>query len=43
MPKGADPAKAPPHHTADFYVDDSGMKTGIKAFCAIVFDYLNGQ
>lgn len=41
MPKGKDPKKAPPHHTADFYVDDSGMKTGIKAFCSIVIDYLN--
>jgi amidohydrolase len=41
MPKGNDPQKAPPHHMADFFVDDSGMKTGIKAFCQIVFDYLN--
>jgi len=41
MPKGNDPQKAPAHHTADFYIDESGMKTGIKAFCNIVFDYLN--
>lgn len=41
MPRGNDPAKAPPHHTADFYVDNSGMKTGIKAFCQLVTDYLN--
>ena len=41
MPKGNDPLKAPAHHTADFYIDESGMKTGIKAFCNIVFDYLN--
>jgi amidohydrolase len=41
MPKGNDKAKAPPHHTADFFVDDSGMKTGIRAFCDIVFDYMN--
>jgi amidohydrolase len=41
MPKGNDPKKAPPHHTADFYVDDSGMKTGIKAFCDLVIDYMN--
>jgi amidohydrolase len=41
MPKGNDPAKAPPHHTAEFFVDDAGMKTGIKAFCQIVLDYLN--
>ncbi|HMR92299.1 MAG TPA: M20/M25/M40 family metallo-hydrolase, partial [Chitinophagaceae bacterium] len=40
MPKGADPAKAAPHHTADFYVDDSSMKTGIKVLCQLVTDYL---
>jgi amidohydrolase len=43
MPKGNDPQKAPPHHMADFFVDESGMKTGIKAFCQVVFDYLNSQ
>lgn len=43
MPKGNDPKKAPPHHTPDFFIDESGMKTGIKAFCNIVFDYLNKQ
>ncbi|HEX5653546.1 MAG TPA: amidohydrolase [Chitinophagaceae bacterium] len=41
MPKGNDPAKAPPHHTAEFFVDDAGMKTGIKAFCHLVIDYMN--
>ena len=41
MPKGNDRQKAPPHHTAQFYVDDAGMKTGIKAFLNIVFDYMN--
>lgn len=41
MPKGNDPQKAPPHHTADFFVDDEGMKTGIKAFCHLVIDYMN--
>jgi len=41
MPKGNDPKKAPPHHTADFYIDDSGLKTGIKALCDLVIDYMN--
>jgi amidohydrolase len=41
MPKGNDPKKAPPHHTADFFVDESGMKTGVKAFCDLVIDYMN--
>lgn len=41
MPKGQDKKNAAPHHTPDFYIDESGMKTGIKVFCAIVFDYMN--
>lgn len=41
MPKGNDPKKAPPHHTAEFFIDESGMKTGIKAFCDMVIDYMN--
>ncbi|MEO8763131.1 MAG: amidohydrolase [Ginsengibacter sp.] len=39
MPKGNDPAKAPPHHTADFFIDESGFDIGIKSFCEIVFNY----
>lgn len=41
MPKGNDPKTAPPHHTADFFVTDSAMKTGIQAFCQLVTDYMN--
>ncbi|HEY6504397.1 MAG TPA: amidohydrolase [Chitinophagaceae bacterium] len=41
MPKGNDSQKAPPHHTAEFFVDDAGMKTGIKTFCHLVLDYMN--
>ena len=40
MEKGKDPKKAFPHHTPDFVLDESGMKTGVKAFCHLVFDYL---
>ena len=39
MPKGNDPAKAPPHHTADFFIDESGFYVGVKAFCEIGFNY----
>lgn len=39
MPAGQDPAKAPAHHTPDFYIDDSRLDVGIKAFCQLVFDY----
>lgn len=41
MPKGNDPKKAPPHHTADFFVTDGAMKTGVQAFCQMVTDYMN--
>ena len=27
------------HHTPDFYIDDSMLDVGVKAFCNIVFDY----
>jgi amidohydrolase len=43
MPKGQDPKKAPPHHTPDFYIDDSRLDVGIKAFCNMVFDYQKFQ
>lgn len=40
MPRGQDPKTAPPHHTSDFFVDEAGMKTGIRAFCDLVIDYM---
>lgn len=40
MPPGKDPKQAAAHHTPDFYIDESGMKTGIKAFCYLVTDYM---
>ena len=43
MTKGSDPKSAFPHHTPDFRIDESSMKTGIKAFCNMVFDYMNMQ
>ncbi len=39
MPAGQDPAKAAAHHTPDFYIDDSKLDVGVKAFCQLVFDY----
>ncbi len=41
MPKGNDPYKAPDHHTPDFFIDDSMLFVGVKAFCNLVFDYAN--
>ena len=39
MPKGKNRKDAAPHHTPDFYIDDSQLDVGIKAFANIVFDY----
>jgi amidohydrolase len=39
-PKGKDAKKQPSHHTPDFYIDESSMQTGIKAFLYLVNDYL---
>ena len=39
MPKGKDPKTAAAHHTPDFFIDDSRMDVGVKAFANIVFDY----
>jgi amidohydrolase len=43
MPKGQDVAKAFPHHTPDFFIDDSGMKLGVKAFVNLTLDYMEGK
>jgi amidohydrolase len=43
MEKGKDPKTAFPHHTADFYIDESGFKLGVRAFCNMVFDYANSH
>ena len=39
LPQGADPKKAPPHHTANFFIDESGFDAGVKAFCQLVLNY----
>ncbi|HYP51304.1 MAG TPA: M20/M25/M40 family metallo-hydrolase, partial [Pyrinomonadaceae bacterium] len=39
MPKGKNPKEAFPHHTPDFYLDDSRLDVGIKAFANIVMDF----
>jgi amidohydrolase len=39
MPKGMAEKDAFPHHTPDFYIDDSRLDVGIKAFCQLVLGY----
>jgi amidohydrolase len=43
MRKGQDPKTAFPHHTADFYIDESGFKLGVRAFCHLVTDYTSNK
>ena len=33
---------APSHHTPDFFVDETGMRTGVQAMLNVALDYLNG-
>jgi len=39
LPKGKDSKTSGPHHTPEFFLDDSAFKTGLNAFCNLVFDY----
>jgi amidohydrolase len=39
LPKGTEAKNAGPHHTPDFYLDESGFIVGVKAFTQLVFDY----
>lgn len=40
LPKGKDPQTSGPHHTPEFFLDDSSFKTGVNAFCNLVLDYM---
>ena len=42
MKQGQDPHTAFPHHTPDFFIDETGFKLGVRTFCNLVFDYPNG-
>jgi amidohydrolase len=39
MPKGMDPKDAAPHHTPDFFIDDSGLKLGVITMANLALDY----
>lgn len=40
MPADMDPSEAAPHHTPDFYIEEEGMKTGMRAMANLTIDYL---
>lgn len=35
--------EAAPHHTPDFYIDESGLLLGVKVMSQLTLDYLNAQ
>ena len=39
MAKGKIAAETGPHHSPDFYIDESGFVLGIQSFCHLVVDY----
>lgn len=41
MPPDMDPAKASAHHTPDFFIDESGMITGVKAMLNLTLEYMH--
>ena len=40
MPADQDPAEAAPHHTPDFYIDESGLQLGVELYSNFALDYL---
>lgn len=40
MPVGKDPQTAASRHTPDFFVDESGIKAGVKTLAGLTLDYL---
>ncbi|NEQ55737.1 MAG: amidohydrolase, partial [Leptolyngbya sp. SIO3F4] len=39
MPKGINPEDAAPHHTPDFFIDDSGLKLGVETLSMLTLNY----
>ena len=39
-PKDVSEENAAPHHTPDFFIDDSGLNVGVKALCYLALDFM---
>ncbi len=37
---GVDLSTVAPHHTPDFYVDDSAISTGVRSMVGLTLDYI---
>lgn len=40
MPAGMNPEEAAPHHTPDFFIDDSGLTLGVRSLSRLTVDYM---
>jgi amidohydrolase len=40
-PPDVDPATAPPNHSPNFYLDETGLPIGVRAMAQLAVDYLN--
>ncbi len=40
MSKDKTPFEVAPHHTPDFFIDESGMKLGVRTLCNLTVDYM---
>jgi amidohydrolase len=41
MPEGRSVVDAAPHHTPDFYIDETGFTLGVRALCFLALDYMH--
>lgn len=40
LPRGKKPEEAAPHHSPDFYIDETCLKLGVRALSYLVLDYM---
>lgn len=43
MAKGKKPEEVAPHHTPDFFIDESGMKLGVKTLTGLTLNYMESK
>ncbi|WP_299985108.1 amidohydrolase [uncultured Pontibacter sp.] len=43
MSKGKKPEEVAPHHTPDFFIDESGLKLGVKTLTSLTLNYMEGK
>ncbi|MCR5888400.1 amidohydrolase [Hymenobacter sp. J193] len=43
MPKGKNAADTAPHHTAGFFIDESGLTLGVRTLTTLAVDYLSAK